>query len=259
MIAPNVEQQIRELVAAQIGVSATDDGSYAVDVPLVFPDGDQCRVYVSPLSGARWSVRDGGSSVMRASYAENVDVLAAGHGERFHKLLAFRRLTEEDGEIVCTNVENLGEAVFAMAQASIDVVQLAKTPKAKIPEKAANFRAALSRVVTRAVGSRGVAPDWYNESIDPKRRYPVTLRIEAPSKPLFVFGADSRTTCMHATMSCLFHKMNQYSFTAIAVYESEAAIAKSESERLDALVDRHFRSLEDGDAISEFIDGAMKS
>lgn len=255
MIAPgDLESRIHDLVAARIGVHGMGDGTFAVDLPLMFPDGDECRIYVSPKPNDRWDVSDGGASVMRASYALSVDVTSEGYADRLSMLAAMHGLTVDHGEVLRRDTDDLADAVFSMAQASIDVVQLAKTPKARPVEKTVDFRATLARIVTRAVGARSTpTAGWFNEQIDPKKRYPVTYRIETLSKPLFVFGANSKTTCMHATMSCLFHKMNKYDFTSIAVYESEEAIAKAESERLDELVDRHFRSTDEREEIDAFI------
>jgi hypothetical protein len=61
---------------------------------------------------------------------------------------------------------------------------------------------------------------------------------------------------MHATMSCLFYKKQLEDFVGVAVYESDDKIPVLEMERLNREVDRAFESIDDKNAITEYLASA---
>jgi hypothetical protein len=265
MIASNFEQYIHDQVASRIGIHAAGQDRVAVDIPLSFPDGDQCRAYVSRSEDGRWRVSDGGATVMRAAYAADVDVLGKGYADRFKQIVQLYGLSEIQGELAASAENDLGDAVFSIAQAAIEIVHLASLPKERVQAPKSLFTATLSRIVTSAIhaahGKATVEPNWHSESYDPEELYPVDYRI-VPAKrallPLFVFGANSRTACMHATMACLFHKHHKNKFRGIAVYKAAAELPQAEVQRLNMEVDQVFTSTDDKDVIRNYLIAAIE-
>lgn len=125
MISSNLKQQIQEAICKEILVKETKDSSFTVDIPLWYPDGDRCRLYVEKDDN-EWIISDGGVSIMRAAYADNVNVTSKPYRDRFNKILEAYKLTEAEGELVAESGEDLGNSVFLLAQASIDVIHLAR-------------------------------------------------------------------------------------------------------------------------------------
>lgn len=256
MIAPKLVDFIHEQVSCRIGVKAIGE-QIAVDIPLAFPDGDQCRVFVSRDGEGKWVATDGGSTIMRAAYAGSVNVLGDGYSDRFRQLLDLYGLSEEQGLLKASSESEIGDAVFTIAQACMDVVNLANTPKEKkTPRKQAKFERTLHRIVSDAAKAGNVQAAWHDEKHDPDGLYPVTYRIDPTSesrKPLLIFGANSKRNCMHSTMASLFLKPWRSGWNTIAVYKAETEIPKSEIQRLNEQVDRVFTLLGDGGEIENYI------
>lgn len=251
MIASSYEQQIRQAIADQLGIHRKDDSRFAVDLPLAFPDGDCCRVFVSRNEDGSWRVGDAGSSVMRASYEESVDVLSKGYRPRFQQIVTLHGLEESRGEIVRASTHELGASVFAIAQAALEIVNLAATPAEKKKKKPSEFRAKLSRIVLDSVGDLA-KEDWHDPEQDPEGLYPVTFRIDASPTAIHIYGASGASSCVHSVMSGLFYK-DFAGIRSVAVYANADAIPKRETVRLDKLVDKRFASLDDPAAIKQYL------
>lgn len=158
MIAMNAAQHLRDAIAEQIGIREAGEGVFVVDVPWSYPDGDQCRVFVSKSKDGQWNVTDGGSSVMRASYADDVDVMDRGYVERFKQIVTLNGLAEDEGELMASAVTDIGRAVFAVAQASVDVVHLSRLPQERA--RAAQYRAQLNQAQQENDALRRGNPAW---------------------------------------------------------------------------------------------------
>lgn len=265
MIAPQFEQYIHEQVANRIGIHPAGDDRFAVDIPLSFPDGDQCRTFVSRSDDGRWRVSDGGATVMRASYAADVDVLGKGHAERFHQIVKLYGLSETNGELAASVETDLGDAVFSMAQAAIEIVHLSSLPKEKSPPTHSKFSATLGSIVKAAIRASNskarVEEQWHAQSYDTDILYPVSYRIDPEKRtslPLFVFGANSPITCIHSTMSCLFHKLHKSKFRGVAIYKSANDLPNAEVQRLDMEVEVAFPSIDDKNAIKAYLAKAVQ-
>jgi hypothetical protein len=256
MIAMNIMSRLRELISDQIGISPETDGAFAVDIPISFPDGDQCRVFVSHNDDGTWTVRDGGTSVMRASYARSVNIIGSGFADRFQQVIAMHGLSEKKGELFSEPTYAPGEAVFSVAQAAIDVVQLANTPAVRAPREASQFESQLGKIVASATKGHAITHNWHDPDHDSDRLYNVTYRIDAIT-PVYIFGVHNKTACMHATMSCFFHRTQGRPFYGVAIYEAESEITRNETKRLNSAVDQRFKSLDDPNQIRHFIANAI--
>lgn len=254
MIALEPTQQLRDAIAEHIGVNETEPGVYVVDVPWSFPDGDQCRVFVSKSQNGKWNVTDGGSSIMRASYANEVDVLEKGYIERFRQIVSLYGLREDEGELLVDESQDVGGAVFTVAQASIDVVHLSRLPKDRSHSPKSRFIEKLSSLIESTVSAEHLKRDWTDTVNDKKQLYPVTYRID-PSRgdPIFLWAVRSPNSCRRAIMSCLFHKLHTGEFLATAVYAKESALPTQDVARLNQQVERSFPSLRDADAIQKYL------
>lgn len=255
MIAPTIIDEIRRHVCNSIGVNEVEQGLIAVDIPITFPDGDQCRVYVSQDETGAWSVTDAGDAVMRASYQGSVDVLGKGYVERFRQITDLYGISEDMGELSIVSDGDIGQAVFSVAQATIDIISLARTRKDKPENVKSDFEKKLHDVVFESVPNARITQNWNDDEHDPDKLYPVTYRIEnktVSEKPLFVFGANTKSQCMHATMSCLFHK-TKVGFRSIAIYGKMDRVGKSEFARLNREVEKHFPSIKDSAEMKDYI------
>ena len=123
---PDLKYEIHEKIVSKIEVNEDGVNCFKVDIPLSFGDGDQCRFYISKTTDG-WLVSDGGSTIMRASFAGDVDVLDEAHIDRFKQIITLYGISESNGELTATApVGNfdLGDVVFGFAQAAIEIVEL---------------------------------------------------------------------------------------------------------------------------------------
>lgn len=258
MIASNSTQKIRDAIAERIGVREAEQGVYIVDIPWSYPDGDQCRVFLSKSNNGNWNATDGGTSVMRAAEAANVDVMGRGYIDRFRQILELYRLTDDEGELLANDQTDLTDAVFSVAQASIDVVHLSRMPKEKEHSQESTFDKRLGRLIESVVSANNLQKNWTDEKNDSDGFYPVSYRIDpSHGSPIFVLGVESVGECVHATMSCLFHKSIKTKFRGAAVFADQARLrGKREVARLQKQVDVSFSSLAKSDEIKQFLDKA---
>ncbi len=253
MIAIEPAQKVRDAIAENIGVKEVGEGVYIVDVPWSFPDGDQCRVFVSKSDDGNWTVTDGGSSVMRASYAGEVDVLGRGYVERFRQIAMVYGLREDEGELLAEKCPNIGDAVFAVSQASIDVVHLARLPKERSPQQKSRFAEKLSNLIGSHVSADHFQHNWTDDAHDADHFYPVTYRIEpSRGKEVLLWGVRTSMSCNRALASCLFHKLHR-SFRGTAIYANKSDLPQTDVERLDQQVERSFSSLRDAASLGDYL------
>lgn len=253
MIAMDPTSELRAAIAEQIGVNVVDKDVFTVDVPWSFPDGDRCRVMVSKRGDGLWSVSDGGASIIRASYTDDTNLLDRGYVDRFRNMIQLYGLSEVDGELVAHDSEDVGEAVFLVSQASIDAVQLSRLPREKVKPKKSHFQEKLGKLIRSAVPSDMVESDWTDETEDEDRLYPVSYRVNRTAlPPLFVLGVESNSECVHATMSCLFHKRFRRDFRSAAIISPRANFRRRERARLEHEVTATFE-LSAPESIRQFL------
>ena len=120
-----IHEKISNKIEVNVGmINPFREKCFKVDIPLSFGDGDQCRFFISKTTDG-WLVSDGGSTIMRASFAGDVDVLDEAHIDRFKQIITFYGISESDGELTALAPDfDLGDVVFGFAQAAIEIVQL---------------------------------------------------------------------------------------------------------------------------------------
>jgi hypothetical protein len=253
MIAPSPFHELHERVSESIGIKELDNGTFAVDVPIAFPDGDQCRIYASRNLAGTWTVTDEGTAVMRAGYENGADVVGKRYADRLRHIVEFYGLSETGGELIAKDKADVGAAVFSIAQAAIEIVNLAKTPKERGERKTSKFERRLSRIVHDAFDGQEERR-WYDVQKDPGSLYPVGYRIANPNaRQLFIFGVNSASACAHATISCLFHRNLKTEFIGLAIFRDEDQMPRKEVARLKNAVDRSIASVSNKRSVMNFL------
>lgn len=109
---------IHAMIAKSIGVHrpSAAGGAYCVDIPLYCPDGDAVRLYVLQDDSGQWVVTD--SMPIDRDYGDNrIDDIS-----RFvDGVIELYGIEIIDGHLTKTTDGPLGDAVFLVAQASIQI------------------------------------------------------------------------------------------------------------------------------------------
>jgi hypothetical protein len=190
MTASELSKLIREQMCSEIRVKALAGGNLAVATPLTFGDGDSCRLFVRPEPDGKLTITDGGH-VLALAGMEGVDLLSEGHVDRFRRLAAFYGAEENGGELrITADVAGMGDALFSLTQACLELARLVEFPPESSPKKKA-FTKRFTKSVEASVPKNRLTKNWFDGTSDPKGIYKADYRVDGGRVPWFVMGAGS--------------------------------------------------------------------
>lgn len=111
-------------VAQQIQVNPAENGSFTVDIPLQYDDGDGVRLHVS-REGESWRVDEDGDAANRATnFACEEDLMAGKRGKLVRQIVELYGLTLENGGISKMSGGDIGDVIWTVAQAALEIARL---------------------------------------------------------------------------------------------------------------------------------------
>lgn len=251
----NIIDSIRSQVAADIRLSPTAD-RLRIGTPLTFDDGDACSFFLIQ-QGEQLVLSDLGDIFTRADYQET-DLRASGHRARFDRLLDFYGMREDSGQLVMAVApDKMGGAIFSFAQASLELVRLARTPADRKKRAERKFRAKVGKLVRSLIPANKLDENWYDREEDPNKYYPVDYRIHGTTADWWVFGVGTSTKCLKATVTCQHYRLLKRKFRGVAIYKNEDELPKSATAPLDEIVERKFTRFGDDGAIAAFLENEL--
>ena len=201
-----------------------------VSLPLTESDGDAVTVWIRPTLGG-WIVSDQGTTMMRLSYTQDVDVLLDGaRRQMFERVLAERGLRYDEGQLLLEVEErSLVHSILEFGQAVQQVSDLKFWTRAR---GASTFMDDLNERLISIVGPERVHRDYVVPSIPSAADYPVDFFLDGSSEPLYVFGVTSRDKARLATIVLQHLQQHVHRFNSLIVFQSVAEVGTSDMRRL---------------------------
>lgn len=227
MIATDYANLIRERICSEISISPVNDSRFSVGIPLLYGDGDSCRIFVTAGAGGEYLLRDGGF-VLSSSAIDGVDLLARGHVDRFRRISEFYGVKEINGELTMDADSNdLGDAVFVFTQACLELSRLGELPR-EVSRKAKAFNVRFRRDVEQSAEVARLERRWHDPSRDKAGVYRVDYRILAEDVNWLVFGTGTASKVWKAASAVQHYKFKKLAMRTVFAY-GESAERNSEA------------------------------
>ncbi len=240
----------------QLGVEAED--RLAVLTPFQFDDGDRMRI-VLRREGDRWVLSDEGNTFMHLTY--DIDEKELDRGTRARIIantLSSFNLEERAGELVLPVQDGRwSPALFDFAQALSRIANLTFLSRERVRQ---TFLQDLRYFVSDRFGEEQRTWEWNDPELDPEKNYPVDVRIETPTRPIFLFGLNSDDKVNVATIT--LHQFERWNVQnlSVGVFEDMSEIGRKTVARFTDIVDKQFSNLHGNrDRLDTYLRGAAPS
>ncbi len=216
-------------------------GVWQLISPFHHEDGDMLDIFLveSPSGGSRVRVLDYGMTLMRLSYAYDIDT---ENKERiFGRILSENRLVIENGAIsIDVEREALYPAILHFAQ-TIGKVMNMQLYKREVIESL--FYEQLDTFITENLAAyhpqKSVLP------LEGRDEYEVDYMFNGSKRPIYLFGVKDSTKARLTTISCLEFQNKGLPFRGVAVHQDFDRLTHKDRKRITSAADKQFPSLED--------------
>lgn len=202
-----------------------------VETPFFFPDGDPYQLYIKELPGGNMRLTDMGHTLMHLSYDNDIDKFNEGtRGKIFEQIKSEMFVEENDGEFyIDTPAENVGINIFRMGQALTKVNDLTFLNRIRAES---TFYEDLQEQLYRVIGEEKVIKDYFFDSMENAKDYPIDYRIEGKDAPLFLFGIPGKDKARLTTIILERLLRAKANFDSLLVFADQGIIPKSDLARL---------------------------
>ncbi len=239
MNTKDVELDFKKKVCEEINLVPEGLSRYLVDNPFTFDDGDH-YIVVLRRGTNEWELSDEGHTIMHLSY-EGFDIGIRGYKEIITNTVSAFGLDNREGELALTIPDSrFGDALFSFIQALVKISDIKYLERERIRSLfMEEFKGFLSGIVPE--NRRQF--DYHHPQIDPSRVYPIDCRVEASTKPLFVFGITNDSKCQTATTIIYWWEKQQIPFNAMAIHENMEEINSKILARFSDVCGKQFSNL----------------
>lgn len=213
---------------ADVGIRSAGD-LLAVSLPMTARDGDAFSVYIS-RNKSGWRLSDAASTMMRLSYENDLSKLLSGPRARLiETIMAESGLKEDDGEIYTeVPADQLISGIFRLGQGLSRLEDIALWTRSRVESTFySDLRAALYGAAPAEEITESYVPDF-----EGGEDYQVDYRIEAPARPLFVFGVNGKDKARLTTITLLKLKAAGTRFDSMIVCNDIAELSRGDESRL---------------------------
>lgn len=238
----SIRDEFKSRVCEQVDVQPEGNRRFLIFTPFRYEDGDHFVIVLKPENGG-WILSDEASTLMHLSYDLDEDVTDGNRGEILSNSLATFSVENRDGELVIPVEENrFGDALFSFVQALTKVTDISFLSRERV---ASTFMEDFRAFLRSKVPQDRLRFDWYDERHDPTGKYPVDARINGMRRPLFIYGLQGDSKVRDATISLLTFEKWKVPFRSMAVFENQAAVARTALARFTDVCDKAYSSLDD--------------
>jgi len=225
MIAQTIQQQIRAQVSDRVAFRQIGGDKIGVALPLTYGDGDFCEVILKNRGENQWTLSDDGH-IIALGMTQDIDLLSNSYKEHYEALAKFYGAEPAEGELrLDATTENLGDAIFTLSQACLEVAKVIDIKPDK-ERRINSFRKKFASVVESCAKDAELVKSWYDKHRDPEGLYRADYLIASPKKSvesgllLFGVGTSDKAWRSVATIQhlSLTHVENRYS-TLVAYSE----------------------------------------
>lgn len=215
MIAQDLSSIIQSQICDEIRVAVSGD-RVAVSMPLTFGDGDACRLFVSQREDGTLTITDDGLVVAVAS-GQGIDLLSPGYATRFEQLAQFFGANAVNRELqIQSNRSDVGDAIFCLTQACLELSKLGDTPERK--KRGQNFNANFAKLTEEAFGDEPFEKNWHHPEYDPKSIYQVDYQRVVEDVNWLVYGIGSVAKCWKASATIQHYKLKNLTLRSVVAY-----------------------------------------
>lgn len=235
---------------ANVGVRTSGD-LVAVSLPMTARDGDSFCVYLSRTKSG-WRLSDAATTMMRLSYENDLNKLFTGPRARLYStILAESGLQEDDGELFAeVPADQLIAGMFRVGQGLSRIEDIALWTRSRVESTFySDLRAAIMGVVPAADVTENHIPEF-----EGGEDYQVDYKVEAPSRPLFIFGVNGKDKARLTTITLLKLKAAGIRFDSMIICSDIAELPRADESRLLAAANDVVPSISNVVAIREKIE-----
>lgn len=242
MDVDRIIDDVARSAGAEIRIQRDTDDRFEVLTPFQFDDGDRLSI-VLRRDGSRWVLSDEGTTYMHLSYdVDPQDLERGGRAKIITNTLSTFGVEDRAGELLLSVPEGgWGSAIFDFAQALTRIADVTYLSRERVRQ---TFLQDLRYFVAERIPEPRRTWDWHDPIRDPEGIYPVDIRIEAPQRPVFVFGLQSDDKVNVATIT--LHQFERWGLSnlSIGVFEDQAEIGRKTLARFTDIVDKGFSNLQ---------------
>lgn len=245
-----LKQTLCSAFCADVGIRSSGD-MVSVSLPMTARDGDSFCIYLS-RSRSGWRLSDAASTMMRLSYENDLSKLLTGPRLRLYEaILAENGLQEDDGELFAeVPADQLIAGMFRVGQGISRIEDIALWTRSRVESTFySDLRAAILATVPAEDVTEGYTPDF-----EGGEDYQVDYRIEAPARPLFVFGVNGKDKARLTTITLLKLKASGTRFDSMIVCSDIADLPRADESRLLSAANDIVPSIANVTAIREKIE-----
>lgn len=236
----NYQALLQEQFSGQIAFVERRPGVQQLVVPLFYEDGDMVDIFLEELPDGKVKIADHGMTLMRLSYAYEVDT---PNKERIlQKMIAEAGLIEEGGNVFVTaEPERLHPTILAYAQAVARISSMRHFRRETI---ASLFYEMVDEFVMTSLRKYNPSPKFL--PLPERDDLEVDYRFNGRHKtPVFLFAAKDTTKTRLATISCLEFRSHRLQYKGFVVHEDSESLSRKDRSRITSAADKQFISLED--------------
>lgn len=230
--------RLRRQFNDQVSICERRSGVFQVILPMLHPDGDPYELFLEDKGQGSCSITDLGITLMRLSYAYDLDTDTKK--EIFKKMLYEAGAREDKGAIVLdTELDSLYPSIlqYLKVVTQISTMQLYRREIVR-----SLFYENLEEYISTSLASFPIV----------KKARPIENRPElevdyvfAAKRPLFIFGIKDGAKARLATIACLEFEREAIPFRSVAVHEDFETLTPTDRSLITNAMDKQFTDLDD--------------
>lgn len=226
-----LEETLCSLMCAEVKIRPKNGKLFSVETPFYFADGDPYQIYIQEKPGGIIRLTDMGHTLMHLSYDNDTDKFREGTRRKIlDQIKAETFVEEENGAFfIETPLENLGFNIFRLGQALTKINDLTFLNRAR---SESTFYEDLKEQLYKIVDDDKVKKDYYFETMENARDYPIDYRIEGKHAPLFLFGIPNRDKARLTTIILERLLRTKTDFDSLLIFSDLGSIPKQDLARL---------------------------
>ncbi len=207
-------------------------GQTMIESPFHYPDGDHYPIYVTETGTGGFVLSDGGHTLMRLSYENDIDKLLTGA----RWLLLEQVVAQEEAGYNAKNgsfyveiaADQVVSGVFRLGQTLTRVFSLIFLNRSKVES---TFYEDLYGQILSVVSEDRVDRDYRIPALPEAGNYPVDFRLEAKT-PLFIYGIPGRDKARLTTIFLQYFITCEVPFNSLLVFADQSEIPRADLARL---------------------------
>lgn len=237
----NLENEFREKVSSDISIFQEGFNRYRIFSPFMFDDGDHLALILKGDNN-RWRFTDEGHTLMHLTYDIDYKSLQKGNRQKIiSNVLSSFNILDQEGELISQiDEDNIGDNFYSFVQGLIKIADVNYLSREIIKS---TFMEDFNEFIGNKIPDSRREFNYYNKEYDPDGKYPVDVKVNHLTKPLFVFAVNNDDKCRDVTISLLQYEKWKIPFHSISIFEDQELINRKVLSRFTDISHKQFSSL----------------